>query len=721
MLVDEFVYRMINMKTFARFLETRRMAHAMSTAQLATAGEVSPAAISRIESGDLEASRELVVRLARALAEAEEEWLLVAGYLSEELQALATTAPSAAVRGLKEAVPEVAALQAQLLVRLEPIVEETVGLMQTERGSLLPNAEARAWQQLCSAKRSDRSVAADAVLIEISSQLVEPETRSAWSHWLPALRDHVGDKIPADTAELARQLCRQNEQMLGPTFESLSARPDRYAQGQYFTPTCIAEYMASFIDASTPQTILDPAVGAGVLLAACGAKHRLVGLDISPTCIAMTTAGLSARGACGMDLRVGDFIAADDLFAAPLTDFDGFDTIICNPPYVRHHLLGKTHKKQLVDRYSSLFGTSVSTLSTSYVYFFLEALRRLRDGGVLVFITPADYLDVRFGASLKSTFQDHATIEDITLFDRDALAFAGVLTTSAITVLRKVRPSVNHRGRFLEATLVDGRVAPADGTNRLTQKGLDVDESWTLHFGQRRESYDALIEGRPRAVSDYLRIRRGIATGANKFFVLTEETVTEWGIEREHLQPVIASAKDLPSGIFSREDWEKLRDRGRPCWLLNCTLAERELGGSNILRYLKEGVRQEVHQRFNCRTRNPWYRAEQVPPPDVIITYMNRGRTRFVKNESGCRVMSVFLNGFLRPDGVDIDALLDALNGEDTSKLIQKLGRTYGGGLGKIEPRELANLPMPEIPRGRTGVRARSRKSERSTPSQAEL
>ena len=83
--------------------------------------------------------------------------------------------------------------------------------------------------------------------------------------------------------------------------------------------------------------------------------------------------------------------------------------------------------------------------------------------------------------------------------------------------------------------------------------------------------------------------------------------------------------------------------------------------------------------------------------------------------------MSVFLNGFLRPDGVDIDALLDALNGEDTSKLIQKLGRTYGGGLGKIEPRELANLPMPEIPRGRTGVRARSRKSERSTPSQAEL
>lgn len=559
------------------------------------------------------------------------------------------------------------------------------------------DAHARdAWLALSQAPRSARSLAADAVLLEVCRGLVGDRPENA--HLRTAgLRAWVE---PALLEEI-RALCCAQLALLGPLYEAATLRSDRYGQGQYFTPPPLAAFMQGHLQAQQQAqhqdrgaaTVVDPAVGAGALLAALPTGTRIRGADTSPICVALAQAGLMTRGFTDVEVTRQDFLMPGDDVEP---DAGLVDAIVCNPPYVRHHLLAQEHKRRLAARYRAALDVDPSSLSTSYLYFLLEAIRRLRPGGILVFLTPTEFLDARFGAALKRALLAHTTVEDIYLFDRGALAFSGVLTTSAVTVARKGEAPPSHGVRLHEAALVEeGVVLGSTRTRALTE--LEPTARWTLQFGERAQDLVALKRARPHTLERYLRIRRGIATGANGFFVLTQAVAEAWDIEPQFLVPVIAAARDLPEGELSAGHWETLRAQGRPCWLLWVRAPAGELQHTRVRRYLEEGEARGVHRRFNCRTRAPWYKPEDVDPPDVIITYMNRGRTRFVRNTAGCRVMSTFLNGYARDLTLDMDALLRHLNTPETRRLVAMLGRTYGGGLGKIEPRELLALPVPNV------------------------
>jgi tRNA1(Val) A37 N6-methylase TrmN6 len=587
--------------------------------------------------------------------------------------------------------PDHRAIGEESLAGVAPLVDE---LEQYFSGPLrgVDAAQRDAWVETCGGPRTPRSLAADAVLLEICRSLAGDRPEYAF---LAAARSHV--VLTAPVLDATKRSCRGNSAMLGPLYEAAASRQDRYSLGQYFTPTPIAEFMSRLVSSFGAEDVLDPAIGAGALVSALPMSTRIHGSDISPICVALTSAGLAARGFRNVKVSKADFLAEQDLFTRGSERERKYDAVICNPPYMRHHLLAKEEKRRLTMRYGEMFKVELSSLSTNYVYFFLEALHRLREGGLLVFITPADFLDTRFGEGLKKALATHTTIDEMLLFNRDELAFAGVLTTSAITVARKCMPPAKHHVSFHEATLSEDAVTRRDANLRRTQD-ISPTGRWSSYFGNREADLTALTKDRPMALSDYVRIRRGIATGANDFFVIPQSVVDEWKLEPEYLLPVVASARDLPDDELAQADWEALRDRGRPCWFLAVSTAFEALKGTRVRRYLEHGIAQGVHERFNCRTRNPWYKPENVAPPDIIITYMNRGRTRFVRNSAGCRVMSVFLNGFLLDRATDLGALLDALNAPETSSLIGKLGRTYGGGLGKIEPREMSALPMPVLP-----------------------
>jgi len=570
------------------------------------------------------------------------------------------------------------------------VLEPLVAALEVQLRKGLKVGEQRAvdaWQALCGGSLCCRTLALHALLLALCEDLAG--SRPAFEHLRP-LRARARANGGLSSAE--RQ-CREDPSLLGAAYEALAARTERHTRGQFFTPRPLARFMARLACEHGAKRILDPAVGAGALLGELPSATRVHGLDTSPVCVALATATLLGRGFRSPSLRVGDFLAGPSF--APLAS-PSFDAVLCNPPYVRHHLLPSSEKHRLGRRYRELFGVSLSSLSTSYVYFLLEALGQLREGGLLVFLTPADFLDTRYGASLKQVLQLHTTVDELLLFNRQELAFQGVLTTSAITIARKTRPRARHTLMFSEAKLEANEITRVTRRER-SQVSLSPEQKWSHYFGERQRRVAGLSRGRPQQLSDYLKIRRGMATGSNEFFVITQHVVDAWGIEPEFLTKVVASARDLPGLVLTRADWNQLRRSGRPCWLLSVGLPREQLHGKKVLDYLAHGEALGVDQRFNCRSRRPWYRQENVPAPDVIITYMNRGKPRFVQNRAGCRVMSVFLNGFLRVRSSCLPELLRSLNSDTTAELIQQLGRTYGGGLLKIEPSELASLPMPTL------------------------
>jgi adenine-specific DNA-methyltransferase len=464
--------------------------------------------------------------------------------------------------------------------------------------------------------------------------------------------------------------------------ERLNPRERRYKIGQFFTPAPIAELMADAVNEIEPATVLDPGVGGGVLLRAVGDGPRLFGLDIDATAVELAAASMPG----GHEIAVGDFLDAERW---PLTDAT-FDAVIANPPYVRHHNLSAEHKL-LARHYSAQFGLKVSSLSGSYVYFFLEALLRLNEGGRLVFITPTEFLDVRYGQAVKEALLDRCEIDEILVLEMDELAFEGVLTTSAITIATK-RESPSRRFR-----LVEGRLNGSIERDREVELLANVASAalpWTPLLPSRAERIAPLLDGRTAKLGDYCRVRRGIATGDNSFFVMTRAEVEEWGIEERFLVPVVLGSKDLPTEGPLDADFHASRiEDGARGFLFFCHEPIDALRGTKALRYIEHGLELGLHKRFNCRARKPWYGVEPVAPADFFTTYMSRNRARIVRNLIGARCMTSLLNVWAL-SGVDPEALRPSLEDSTNAQLLREFGRTYGGGLAKIEPGDLIALPI---------------------------
>lgn len=474
--------------------------------------------------------------------------------------------------------------------------------------------------------------------------------------------------------------------MIAPEVELERARnrEERYRLGQFFTPPVIAEFMAQAVHEIEPETVLDPGVGGGILLRAVGKGPRRFGLDVDPLAVEAATSSLGTDA----ELAVGDFLNPSPA-AWPLS-VESFDAIIANPPYVRHHNLSPAHKA-LAQRYSARLRLKVSSLSGSYVYFFLESLLRLNNRGRLVFITPTEFLDVRYGAAVKAALLDLCDIDDVLVLEMDELAFDGVLTTSAITVAtRTSKPS--RRYKLTEAKLSD--VVGCGRSVELSAETAPAHLPWTPLLPSRAERIAALVEGRTARLGDYVRVRRGIASGDNSFFCLTRAEVDEWGIESEYVVPVVVGAKDLPtSGVLDQSFREERVEAGAPAFLLFCHQPKEALVGKSVLSYIDHGERLGVPERFNCRARLPWYGVERVAPPDFFVTYMSRERARFVRNMVGARCMTSLLNVWAKP-GISPEALRPILEDPINARLLREFGRTYGGGLGKIEPGDLLRLPV---------------------------
>jgi hypothetical protein len=200
-------------------------------------------------------------------------------------------------------------------------------------------------------------------------------------------------------------------------------------------------------------------------------------------------------------------------------------------------------------------------------------------------------------------------------------------------------------------------------------------------------------------VGDVLQIKRGISTGCNEFFVLTDEEVRRRKIDLRFLSAVLPTRIPLKGNNFSKADWDLLRISGLPCWLLSLPNRDLEDLEPPVQEYLKEGLRRGLHVTPTAQRLRTWF-SIPVPltPPDVFVTYLFRGAPRFVRNEASIFHLTNILGGRFVPSIQDPEhrgMVIASLNKQAAHWIeVDKAGREYRGGLRKIEPRELAMLPV---------------------------
>lgn len=213
-------------------------------------------------------------------------------------------------------------------------------------------------------------------------------------------------------------------------------------------------------------------------------------------------------------------------------------------------------------------------------------------------------------------------------------------------------------------------------------------------------------------IGDIFRIRRGLATGGNNFFILDEDRIKEFDLPIECFTPVLPSSRFVKGNeIFADESGNPILEK--QLFLLNTRLSEEEISRRypSLKSYLDMGKmgNKPICKGYLCRTRHPWYAQENRPHTPFICTYMGRvsksgGPFRFILNHSRATVTNTYL--LLYPQ----DSISRILNGNDalvytiwehlnmiSEDELYSNGRIYGGGMQKLEPKELQNVDISSL------------------------
>jgi len=95
-------------------------------------------------------------------------------------------------------------------------------------------------------------------------------------------------------------------------------------------------------------------------------------------------------------------------------------------------------------------------------------------------------------------------------------------------------------------------------------------------------------------------------------------------------------------------------------------------------------------------SRRPWYKMEKRVPPPILFAYLGRRDCRFILNKANVVPLTGFLCVYpLINTQRASEQLWRALNHPDTIRNLHFVGKSYGGGALKVEPRQLDALEIP--------------------------
>ena len=196
-------------------------------------------------------------------------------------------------------------------------------------------------------------------------------------------------------------------------------------------------------------------------------------------------------------------------------------------------------------------------------------------------------------------------------------------------------------------------------------------------------------------LGQFCRVMRGIATGDNAFFFMTNQRRDELGLPYHAFLRAVGRTRDQAGDRLTIADLDALDRRGRPTFLLSLDGTPKDRLDPALRAYLSEGENAGLPRRALIQQRSPWYRMEKRQPPEWLFAYLGRRNCRFVRNEAGVVPLTGFLCVYaLNPASLNLDQVTAALNDPRTLENLVLVAKSYGGGALKVEPRALERLAV---------------------------
>lgn len=472
----------------------------------------------------------------------------------------------------------------------------------------------------------------------------------------------------------------------------------RKARGAFFTPPEMSRFIADWALRSPSDKVLEPSAGEAIFLLAAAERlgalsalrspndppPELHGVELHPASARAAEQVLARTGLQG-SVRLADFFEVEP---EPV-----YDAVIGNPPYIRYQsFTGAVRAKAMKAALAQ--GVRLTGLASAWAPFTVHATRFLKPSGRLGLVLPAELLSVNYAASVRRFLLERFGRVRLVMFEE--LVFPGVLEEVVLLLAEGQGPAPTfevYQARSLEDLEQIEKAAV------WTWFTPERDGKWTpaLLSSGALDAYRALEEvGGFEQLLEWGDTYLGSVTGNNRFFTLTADEARALNLTKKELRAISPpGSRHLRGLTFSEQAWEQQAADGAAAYLFYPD----DYPSAAARDYIKAGEKDNVHKAYKCRVRSPWWRVPVVKVPDLLLTYMDHERPRLVTNDAKVLHLNSLYGVLLRADRRELGRELLPLAVLNSATLLgaEMVGRAYGGGLLKLEPKEADKLLVPSL------------------------
>ena len=201
---------------------------------------------------------------------------------------------------------------------------------------------------------------------------------------------------------------------------------------------------------------------------------------------------------------------------------DGFDIVIGNPPYMRVQTLQLTQSASM-PIYRKEYKSAVGSFDI-YALFVEKGYTLLNKNGQLSFILPHKFFQATFGVGLRKLLTQRKALQQIVRFGAEQVFDEATTYTCLLFLASQPQEKFN----FVEIkSLETGNDVLLSAKNRTAHNDyscgiLDapVDDTWNFSLGESNQVMKRLLENKQTLGDITRKIFQGIATSADKIYVL---------------------------------------------------------------------------------------------------------------------------------------------------------------------------------------------------------
>jgi adenine-specific DNA methylase len=477
-------------------------------------------------------------------------------------------------------------------------------------------------------------------------------------------------------------------------------------RGGYYTPPDIAAFLVRWVLEARPRRILEPACGDGAFFRALAEQEpadleAVIGCELDPA-EAEKARQFAAIPATSTTILADDFLrwALNRIDRAP-----EFDAALGNPPFIRYQYLDagqQQRAEQLFDR----LGLPFTKHTNAWVPFVVASLALLRPGGRLAMVVPAELLHVLHAQGLRDFLLRQC--RRVLVLDPEGLWFGDTLQGVVLLFAEKAPAGQESPKKLAIAPLMRDDLQRKRAVWFWRRAGFidgrELNGKWMpalLHPSER-----AILDGlrqhpRVRRFGDIASVDVGIVTGANRFFLVPDETVKKYALKK-FAHPMFGRSDHVAGVIYDKSCQEANSRDGLPAnflWFDDVPVSELPAGAR---RYIRAGEAQGLHRRYKCRIRKPWYRVPSVYATPVAMLKRCHHFPRLIINRAGAFTTDTAYR--VVPRSVRAEDLVFAFVNSLTALCCEMEGRHYGGGVLELVPSEIERLLVPLVAAPANGI-----------------